>query len=302
MPRRLPLPLLTVALTLIALLATSSAARAAQLVLVGSALGSPSVSPYQQWVDDSYAPTYPGVVEFALSPGQFSCGGVVGAVGCTNYSEWPLPPAAAGATPPQVEVDTGFGLSLTHEYLMHELGHVFDATEMQDPFRAEFMAIWGLAGGADAWWTQFGSDHASAGEWFAESYRLCAMYGPQMPYQAWTVDSPAYGFPGDRDSAEQDASCQLVLRVGSAAGLAVPVSPTVYTPRVVVQGSRKLAECRGTDLLLLGEWVRCEHAGGGDPAGQWHAMLQTRRMGSAELRRAHLTAANGRPAFALARR
>ena len=76
MPRRLPLPLLTVALTLIALLATSSAARAAQLVLVGSALGSPSVSPYQQWVDDSYAPTYPGVVEFALSPGQFSCGGV----------------------------------------------------------------------------------------------------------------------------------------------------------------------------------------------------------------------------------
>lgn len=301
MTRRLLLPPLTVALALLALLATCCAAGAAQLELVGSAVGAPSPSPYQQWVDESYAPTYPGAVEFALSSGQFSCGGVVGAVGCTNYSEWPLPPAAAATTPPQVEVDAGFGRSLTHEYLMHELGHVFDATEMQDPFRAEFMAIWGLAGGADAWWTQFGSDHASAGEWFAESYRLCAMYGPQMPYQAWTEDSPAYGFPGDRDSAEQDASCQLILRVGSAAGLPAPVSPTVYTPRVVLHGDRKLAECRGTDLLLLGERVRCETAGGGNPAGRWHAMLQTRRMGSAALHGAHLTAAGGRPVFALAR-
>jgi hypothetical protein len=217
-------------------------------------------------------------------------------------SAWPLPPATAAATPPQVEIDIGNGPNQAHEYQMHELGHVFDATEMQDSFRAEFMAIWGLPGGASAWWTQFGRGHGSAGEWFAESYRVCALYGPQMPYQVWKTDSPTYDFPGDSDSGKQDASCRLILYVGAAAGLPAPDSPTVYAPRVLVQGSRKVAECRGTDLLLLGERVRCERAGGGDPAGLWRAKLQTRAMSKAELGRARLTAANGQPAFALVRR
>ena len=128
---------------------------------------------------------------------------------------WPLP---GDPTPPQVEIDIGNGPHQAHEYEMHELGHVFDATEMQDSFRAEFMAIWGLSGGASAWWTQFGRDHGSAGEWFAESYRVCALYGPQMPYQAWKADSPSYGFVGDRDWGKQDASCRLILHVGAAEG------------------------------------------------------------------------------------
>ena len=98
-------------------------------------LGSPSLYLYQQWVDDSYAPTYPGVVQFTFSAGPFPCGAVAGAAGCTTWSQWPVP---------QVTVDAGNGPYLAHEYEMHELGHVFDATEMQDPFRAEFMAIWGL--------------------------------------------------------------------------------------------------------------------------------------------------------------
>jgi hypothetical protein len=116
------------------------------------------------------------------------------------------------------------------------------------------------------------------------------------------TDSPAYGFPGDRESAQQDAACQLILRVGAAAGLPTPPSPTVYAPRVLVRGSQKAAECRGNDLLLLGTKVRCEKAGGGEPAGAWQIMLQTRRMGKGALRRARLIAANGRPAFALIRR
>jgi hypothetical protein len=294
MIRRLLPTSLTVALTLTALLATSAPAGAAQFELAGgSAVGSPSLDLYQKWVDDSYAPTYPGVVQLMLSPAPITCGTVAGAVGCTNWSQWPLP---------QVEIDTGNGPNAAHQYQMHELGHVFDATEMQDPFRTDFMAIWGLPGGADAWWTQFGTNHASAGEWFAESYRLCALYGPQMPYETWTTDWPTYGFPGDRDSAEQDASCRLILSVGAAAGLAAPASPTVYGPRVLLQGSRKMAECRGSDLLLLGKQVRCERPGGGSPAGPWRVILQTRRMGKPQLRRARLTAANGRPAFAFARR
>ena len=36
----------------------------------------------------------------------------------------------------------------------------------------------------------------SAGEWFAESYRLCAIYGPQMPYEAWTDGFAGLRLPG----------------------------------------------------------------------------------------------------------
>jgi hypothetical protein len=292
--RRFLLPLLTVALTLTALLAASAPAGAAQLDLVGgSTFGSPSLYPYQPWADDSYAPSYPRAVQLTFSPAPLTCGTVAGAVGCTNWSEWPVP---------QVEIDTGNGPFQAHLYLLHELGHVFDATEMQDPFRADFMAIWRLPGGASAWWTQFGTDHASAGEWFAESYKLCGLYGPQLPYAPWATDSPSYGFPGDRNSAKQDASCRLILNVGAAVGLPAPASRTVYAPRVLVEGNRKVAECRGIDLLLLDRQVRCERTGGGSPAGPWRAMLQTRRMGEAELRRARLIVAKGRPAFALVHR
>lgn len=294
MARRFLLPLLTVALTLSALMAVAAPASAAQLALLGAgASGSLSPYPYQQWVDDSYAPTYPGVVRLALSAAPLTCGPVAGAVGCTSWPQWPVP---------QVSLDTGSGPSLTHQYEMHELGHVFDATEMQDPFRAQFMAIWGLPGGAGAWWAPFADGYGSAGEWFAESYKLCALYGPQMPYETWTTDSPAYGFPGDRDSAAQDASCRLILQVGAAAGLPAPASPTLYAPRVLVHEGRKIAECRGGDLLLTGTQIQCETVGGGSAAGRWNVVLQTTRMGKVALRRSRLTAVNSRPAFALVRR
>ena len=228
MTRRFHLAALMVGLTLTALLIMSAPAGAAQLDLVGgSTSGSPSLYPYQQWADDSYAPTYPGAVQLVFSPVSFTCGTVAGAVGCTTWSGWPTP---------QVEIDTGSGPYWTHQYLMHELGHVFDGTEMQDPFRADFMAIWGLPGGASAWWTPFASGDGSAGEWFAESYRLCALYGPQMPYDAWMVDSPAYGFPGARDSAQQDASCRLILQVGASEGL--PTPPTQPSTRLACSWKR----------------------------------------------------------------
>lgn len=294
MTRRFLLPVVTIALTLTALMAASAPAGAAQLDLLGgSTSGASSLYPYQQWADDSYAPTYPGVVQLALSAAPLTCGGVAGAVGCTSWSQWPTP---------QVSLDTGSGPFLTHEYQMHELGHVFDATEMQDPLRAQFMSIWGLPGGAGAWWTPFPNGNGSPGEWFAESYKLCALFGPQMPYEAWMTDSPSYGFPGDRDSPQQDASCQLILQVGAAAGLPAPVSPTLYAPRVLVHGNRKIAECRGNDLLLTGTQVQCETVGGGSPAGPWNVILQSRPMGKVALRRARLTAVNQRPAIALIRR
>ena len=116
------------------------------------------------------------------------------------------------------------------------------------------------------------------------------------------ADSPAYGFPGARDSAQQDTSCRLILQVGALGGLPTPASPTEYTPRVRVQANRKVVECRGRDLLLVGNQVLCETASGGSPVGSWSVKLQSRRMEKEEPRRVRLTAANGQPAFALVRR
>lgn len=268
-----------VALTLTALLAASAPAAAAQLEIAGG--GAAGLFPVQQWADASYAPTYPGAVQLELSATLLACGSVTGAVGCTSWSQWPLP---------DVRIDTGYGPYLTHQYLMHELGHVFDATEMQDSFRAAFMAIWGLPGGASAWWTPFSNHSGSPGEWFAESYKLCALYGPQLPNKAWTTDSPSYDFPGDRSPARQDASCQLVLQVGAAAGLPAPPSPIVYSPRVLMQANRRVVECRGRDLLLAGNHVLCERTGGGSASGPWNVALETRRMGKAAFRRTRRTA------------
>jgi hypothetical protein len=56
--RRFLLPLLTVALTMTALLTASAPAGAAQLDLVGAnSFGSLSLYPYQPWANESYAPT-----------------------------------------------------------------------------------------------------------------------------------------------------------------------------------------------------------------------------------------------------
>jgi hypothetical protein len=56
------------------------------------------------------------------------------------------------------------------------------------------------------------------------------------------------------------------------------------------------------DLLLPGKQVLCETVSGASPAGRWNVVLQSRRMGKADLRRARVTAAYGQPAFALVRR
>ena len=251
MTRRFHLAALMVGLTLTALLIMSAPAGAAQLDLVGgSTSGSPSLYPYQQWADDSYAPTYPGAVQLVFSPVSFTCGTVAGAVGCTTWSGWPTP---------QVEIDTGSGPYWTHQYLMHELGHVFDGTEMQDPFRADFMAIWGLPGGASA------GGRRSPRRW----QRRRVVRGVVQAVRAvWTADalrrldgdSPAYGFPGARDSAQQDASCRLILQVGRQRAC-LPAPNRVRASRA--RGSEpQVVECRGSDLLLLGNQVLCETVSG----------------------------------------
>jgi hypothetical protein len=287
MTRHFPVVFLTAALTLSLLIAPPTAG-AVQLNVAGSSSAAASAT-YQHWADNSYAPTYPGQVRLGLSRAQLTCGGVSGAVGCTQWSDWPLP---------KVDIDTAYGPSLTHGYLMHELGHVFDRTEMHDEARARFMTIWGLAGGADAWWTPFPGARGNAGEWFAESYKLCALYGPRMPYRAWTTDYPSYGFRGDREFVRQDASCRLILSVGREDGLSAPRSPAAYTPRVRVRTSHKVVECHRRDLLVLGKRVLCEQTGASSAAGPWSVVFESGRMGKVELHRAHLAAVNGRPEFA----
>jgi hypothetical protein len=82
----------------------------------------------------------------------------------------------------------------------HELGHVFDLTLLDHADRRRFARIHRRSG---RW---FGGPN-SPGEWFADSYSLCARYGPRL--QAHAATSYAY-----RPSAGRHrASCRLIRAV-----------------------------------------------------------------------------------------
>lgn len=98
------------------------------------------------------------------------------------------------------------------ELLYHELGHEYNfAGKENAPL---FESTWRLT---TPWWQPFGSDNRSAGEWFAESYRLCALFGTAHEAKEpiiWTSPTSgftygnAYGFPGYYNEKAQQATCR----------------------------------------------------------------------------------------------
>jgi hypothetical protein len=83
--------------------------------------------------------------------------------------------------------------------LSHEIGHVFDATVMQDSQRAAFEHIFGLDG--YGWWDVFNQGGASPGEWFAEGYGRCDRHTPI---------GPTSGYVYDPTRAQHRAVCRLI--------------------------------------------------------------------------------------------
>jgi hypothetical protein len=141
--------LLAVTAILVAMTTAPTAASAGIRLALSN--GTQSPQPYQRWADAAVIPAPPRTVTLHLA----TCpGGPAWAGGCAlpQGHEVYMVPHAAG---PHV--------------LFHELGHVFDATELTTARRRGFQRIVGRPG---AWQATPETDPPS--EQFAEAYSLCA--------------------------------------------------------------------------------------------------------------------------------
>lgn len=142
-----------------------------QTTLLVSPSGQPVGGWWQQWMNDSYMPTYNGTVTLDTEfDGQ--CGQVSGAVGCTT------------ATPPNFTVGiVARSPELDRQTLLYEQAHVLDLAYLTAVERSELLALWRrpMPAGktvAQVWWAE--ETHywgqPVMGEWFAADYSLCALH------------------------------------------------------------------------------------------------------------------------------
>src|SRR3712207_2420093 len=135
-------------LTLVLLALLPATASATTLVTPG---GAQRPQPYQSWVDRSAMPTPAGEVTLFLDA-------------CPDGPAW----AAACASPFERSIHLG-AEGRTRMTLLHELGHLFDATVLTDADRARFQALIGRPG---PWTGPPSADPPH--EQFAEAYAMCA--------------------------------------------------------------------------------------------------------------------------------
>lgn len=185
------------------LLESRHSVRNGTTALVGPS-GSPVPVLWQRWTDQAKVPTYPGRVQMEISAAaaQQVCGfdpnGGVDTeliLGCETLG-------VQTGLPEVILTPSGDERGV----LYHELGHVFDSYVMTDRWRIRFMELWGVrprrritrAG----MWGGVGtaSQNGVPNEWFAEGYRLCAMYG------RWTTAEALRDTPDARGYPAQDAS------------------------------------------------------------------------------------------------
>jgi hypothetical protein len=171
---------------------------ASAVVLVnpdGSAVG----GAWQQWVDRAKVPTAPGVVRFRRA----ECEQPV--AGCYwGYRDW-------DARQREVVVSPGLPPGESKRWLLHELGHDFDAWVMTGAARRRFMAIMGYV--PEPWRQEHGENEPPI-ERFANAFFACAHYGPHR------FDLMRYGFAAgsyEPKSARQHRRiCALIRRVAGA--------------------------------------------------------------------------------------
>ena len=159
---RLPLSL---GIVLALLLTIAPAATATTLTTPD---GTVRPQPFQGWVDAAAVPTPPGVVTVHLA----GCpGGPAWAGGCVDTLARAIHLGEDGRD---------------RTTLLHELGHVFDATVMGDAARRRFQALIGRPG---PWDGPPSTDPPH--EQFAEAYALCARYprlrGPRLGMYAYVA-------------------------------------------------------------------------------------------------------------------
>lgn len=191
---------------LVASLGIAASARAVTLVHPN---GVPMGPMWQRWVAQMRVPTVDGtVVVHLVSAGKVgACPGTVHTTG-------------GCAAPGTIWINHSMPRWERKQALYHELGHQFDFAGLFDPYKSEFLYLWHLTG---LWTDPFGpvtkdGAQASAREWFAEAYRLCANNGLHREYPRpsvffggwWHSGYTIYRFPGYKDPAAMHQTCRII--------------------------------------------------------------------------------------------
>lgn len=192
--------------------------------------------PWQGWANAAQVPTWQGALPLTTSQGYADCGGWGEAAGCTSITPQvdqttgqilPGPPAAISTS-----IALGDETDYEQGYFLHELGQVFWAEYLTSADEDQFMRIVGLDGDHTDWSNAYTvvvngvTIHFPPYEWFAEGYRLCALYGINQPATANTFSD--FGYPGLQPSfaSRQRQVCQLIDQVGVDHGISTPAQAT----------------------------------------------------------------------------
>lgn len=143
-----------------------------------SPAGQPAGGAWQQWMNNSYMPTYSGPMVLDMSG---ACPPL--AAGCTSGTAF-TPVGSNEETMPETSIVTS-----EPDYkqtLLYEQAHVIDFRYLTDPERQAFLTLWHVALPAgesiEQFWWQGEDRFLTAnpvpvmGEWFSEDYLLCATY------------------------------------------------------------------------------------------------------------------------------
>lgn len=121
--------------------------------------------PYQRWVDEAKVPTPPIVLPVEENSG-------LGSAAATPN------PALPAEDRESVHIDFDVTRGQYRHTFLHELGHIYAYTSMDDGERAQFSALMGDSRS----WHEYTPPywHASPGELFAEAYAFCAKRGRKV--------------------------------------------------------------------------------------------------------------------------
>lgn len=217
----------------------STSADHVQTTMLLTPSGHPVGGRWQRWVEHSYAPTLQGPMVLAFStrstcaPGYDPPASDIAA--CTGGATF-TPVTASVTWYPETLINTsdlrGEPFAWRRWLLLYEHGHVIDFTYLTDALRGELLTIWDqppLPAGeqmSQYWWDGESRGQGRVyGEWFAESYALCALYRSwnRADYiNAWDagrMDSYGTTYPGwgasERAIKVQSATCALIRSVAA---------------------------------------------------------------------------------------
>lgn len=196
--RRLQLLVLLILSIVACSAAVARADNGQQTTLLLDPSGQPVGGVWQQWMNQSYMPTYNGpmVLDFAANASDCGYGGIGAVRACTANSAL-TPEAQQAQMLPETVINITSLISESHKallrdsewLLLYEQAHVVDDRDLTDAEREQFAAMWDRPVPANTpvgqWWMQGAQTNAlgALNEWFAADYMICAVW----PKLTWAI-------------------------------------------------------------------------------------------------------------------